>query len=344
MGAEAAAAPRKGWRRWIGGGVGIAVVVLTFVFVLPRIADYRAVWDVVQDLTWPQIAALVVATVLNLLTYAPPWQAALPGLGYRQGSVLTLASTASTYVAPGGAAVGMAASYAMLRGWGFRRPPIALAVTLTGIWNQFAMLGFPVVALALLTLAERAKRAAPDCRADRPRRVRGCGRGFAAGLAKAGWTLAVGNLTARLASFGLRLIRRKPVTWTGDVVRPVQEQRDPPASAALVRAHARHARRPADRLRSDARLAARHRCVRGRGQPDRGVRGLVDRSPARLAPGHPGRCRDRRGRTDHRARRLRRRPTPRWSPPCSSTACSRSSRPSCSDSSQGRPGVGTSRA
>ena len=86
------------------------MVVLTFVFVLPRIANYREVWDVVQDLTWPQIGALTLATLLNLATYAPPWQAALPGLSYRHGTVLTLASTASTYVAPGGAAVGMAAS------------------------------------------------------------------------------------------------------------------------------------------------------------------------------------------------------------------------------------------
>ena len=107
-------------RKALIGGVGIAVIIATFVFILPRIADYRSVWDVVQDLTWEQIGLLVLATLANLATYAPPWMAALPGLNYREGSVLTLASTASTYIAPGGAAVGMAASFAMLRGVGIR--------------------------------------------------------------------------------------------------------------------------------------------------------------------------------------------------------------------------------
>src|SRR5215472_13040418 len=139
-------------KRAVIGGVGIAVLVGTFVFILPRIADYRSVWEVVQDLTWEQIGVLVLTTIANLATYAPPWMAALPGLGYRQGTVLTLASTSSTYIAPGGAAVGVATSYAMLRAWGFSGRPVSIAVAVTGIWNQFAMLGFPIVALAVLTL------------------------------------------------------------------------------------------------------------------------------------------------------------------------------------------------
>src|ERR1700747_1377478 len=84
------------------GSVGIAVLVGTFVFILPRIADYRSVWDVVKDLTWEQIGVLVLATIANLATYAPPWMAALPGINYRNATVLTLASTSSTYIAPGG--------------------------------------------------------------------------------------------------------------------------------------------------------------------------------------------------------------------------------------------------
>jgi hypothetical protein len=40
----------------------------------------------------------------------------------------------------------------MLRSWGFRNKDVTLAVALTGTWNQFAMLGLPSVALALLTI------------------------------------------------------------------------------------------------------------------------------------------------------------------------------------------------
>ena len=106
----------------------------TFVFVLPKVADYRSVWAVVKELSWPQVVLLVGATALNLATYAPPWMAALPGLRFRQAFVVTQASTASTYVAPGGAAVGMALSFGMLRAWGFASTSVSLAVAVTGIW------------------------------------------------------------------------------------------------------------------------------------------------------------------------------------------------------------------
>ena len=67
------------------GGVGIAVIVATFVFVLPQIANYRSVWAVVKGLTWEQIGVLLITMLLNLATYAPPWMAALPGLSTCRG-------------------------------------------------------------------------------------------------------------------------------------------------------------------------------------------------------------------------------------------------------------------
>ena len=138
-------------RTILSGGAALVVVIGVFAFVLPRIADYRDVWDVVKTLSWQRILALAAAVVLNLATYAPPWMVALPGLRLRQAFVITQASTASTYVAPGGAAPGVAVSFAMLRGWHFDGGAVALAVTLVGVWNQLAILGFPIIALGLLT-------------------------------------------------------------------------------------------------------------------------------------------------------------------------------------------------
>ena len=114
---------RFSWRSLVGGGLGLVVVVATFVFVLPKVADYGDVWGVIKELTAAQIALLLGATLLNLATYAPPWQAALPGISFKHAFVLTQASTASTYVLPGGAAVGMGVSFGLLRGWGFAGKP-----------------------------------------------------------------------------------------------------------------------------------------------------------------------------------------------------------------------------
>jgi len=196
--------------------VGIAVVAAVFAFVLPRIADYGEVWGVVEGLSWKQIVALLLATLLNLATFAPPWMAALPQLGFRRAFVVTQASTASTYVAPGGAAVGVALSYAMLRGWGLPAHSVALAAALTGIWNQFALLGFPAVALALLTLQQEQNAALQSVAVVGLAVFVVAAAGFAAGLSTPQLARFVGNIAARLANRSLRILRHKPVDWSGE--------------------------------------------------------------------------------------------------------------------------------
>jgi putative heme transporter len=184
--------------------------------VLPRIANYGEVWSVVKQLSWLQIAALVAATLLNLVTFAPPWMVALPGLGFRAAFVLTQASTASTYIAPGGAAVGVGLAYVILRGWGFDGSSVGLAVALTGIWNQLALLGFPAVALALLTV-QREQNALLESVALIGLAV------FVVAIAAFTGVLGTpklahfaGKEVARLANSGLGIFRRGPVAWTAD--------------------------------------------------------------------------------------------------------------------------------
>ncbi|MGH3018976.1 MAG: lysylphosphatidylglycerol synthase transmembrane domain-containing protein [Gaiellaceae bacterium] len=203
-------------RHVLGVGVGVAVVVATFAFVLPRIADYRDVWGVVKTLSWRDIALLAGATILNLVTFAPPWMAALPGLRFRQAFVVTQASTASTYIAPGGVAVGMALSFAMLRAWGFGASPVSLAVAVTGVWNQLAMLAFPTVALGLLTLTGDSHGALDTIAYLGLAIFVLVVAAFAAGLSTPKLARWIGDLAARIASWGLRLIRRKPVHWDGE--------------------------------------------------------------------------------------------------------------------------------
>jgi uncharacterized membrane protein YbhN (UPF0104 family) len=141
------------WRnRWARRLVALAVVAVAFAVVLPRVADYGEVWGQLRQLGPGSLVALAVVTALNLATFAPPLMAALPGIGFRHAFVATQASTASTYVAPGGAAVGIAFMFLLLRRTGFRGQAVALAVALTGLWNQLVLLGFPALALGLLTL------------------------------------------------------------------------------------------------------------------------------------------------------------------------------------------------
>jgi uncharacterized membrane protein YbhN (UPF0104 family) len=143
---------RPAGRRILGTVVALVTVIAVFAVILPRIADYGDVWRVMSGLSTGWLAALAVATVINIATYAPPWMAALPGLGYGQAIVLTQTSTAFSIAVPGGDAVGLAASYAMLRSWRYRASAIAVAVVVTAAWNQIVNVTLPMVALVLLLL------------------------------------------------------------------------------------------------------------------------------------------------------------------------------------------------
>jgi len=212
---EAHGKRRHGRARIVGIVISVVVIAGVFVFVLPRIADYGEVWDVVQTLSWQWLAALVIATLLNLATYGPPLMAALPGLSYVRASRVTLASSALSSVAPGGAAVGMATSFAMLRAWGFSGRPVGLAVVVQSIWNQFVILGFPIIAVAGL--------AAEGGRNRTLELVAAIGLvvfvvavvGFALGLSSARLAKRVGDWAARLVSRVKHMLRKAPVKWNG---------------------------------------------------------------------------------------------------------------------------------
>lgn len=193
-----------------------AVVVAVFVFFLPRIADYRDVWAELRELGWEDWLLVAGATLLNVATFPPPWMAALPGLGYRQALMMTQASTALSIVAPAGAAVGMAASYSMLRSWSFAPGPVGLAVAVAGIWNQLSNLAFPLVALALLTAAgeeHAALRTAALAGVVVLAVVLGA---FALALSSAQRARRIGDLAARVAGRAKRLLGKGPVPWGGE--------------------------------------------------------------------------------------------------------------------------------
>jgi putative heme transporter len=207
---------RRSRKRYVLAAVGAIFVLATFAFFLPQIADYRDVWAVVKGLSWEWLAALTAATVLNLATFAPPWKAALPGLSFLSAFVLTQVSTALSLVVPGGAAVGIAGSFGILRRWGFRSRDIGRGVTLVSLWSQFANLSYPVVAVFLLAV-EGSSSAVLSTAAFVGAAVLGIAvAALGAVLASRGAASAIGELAAQLTDWGLRKFRRGPVAWGGE--------------------------------------------------------------------------------------------------------------------------------
>jgi uncharacterized protein (TIRG00374 family) len=195
--------------------LAVVFVVATFAFFLPKIADYGDVWDVIQGLSWKWLAALAAATTINVATFAPPWMVALPGLRFWPALMMTQASTALSIVFPGGVVVGTAGSYAMLRSWRFARRDIARALTLTSLWNQFANLTYPIVALFLLT-ASGGKSPVLATAAFIGVAVLGISvAAFALVLSSNRMAKDIGDVAARLANWARGKIRRGPVDWGG---------------------------------------------------------------------------------------------------------------------------------
>ncbi len=206
---------RQSPRRLLIAGLGAVFVLATFAYFLPQIADYRDVWGVLKSISWPWTVALAAVTVLNLVTFAPPWQVVLPGLPFRSALTLTQVSTALAMVVPGGAAIGIAGAYGILRRWGFRARDIGRAVTLVSLWNQFANLSYPIIAVVLLAAFG----------ADSPvLATAGFVGGVVLGVAAAGFAavlssdrtaLRIGDLTARTVDRVLARLGRQPVPWSG---------------------------------------------------------------------------------------------------------------------------------
>jgi uncharacterized protein (TIRG00374 family) len=216
--APARSRPRSRWRRPAEIGLGVALLAAIYAFVLPRIASYTAVWHVVQQLSWLYVGALLLATLLNLSTDPLPWTAAMPTLSARRAFVLTQASTAATYIAPAGDAVGIAVTFGILRGWGFTSDAVGLAVTLTGIWNVLVELGLPAVALGLLSLQAEHYPLLTTVALIGLAVFTVLVGVLALGFARPDLARRLGDGVARLANRLLHLVRRGPVSWSGESI------------------------------------------------------------------------------------------------------------------------------
>lgn len=137
---------------WVRGTLSLFVVVAIFGFFLPKVADYGAVWETVTAMTALEVLPLLAVAAWNIFSYWPMLTAVQPGLRLREAAVGNLASTAVANTVPGGGALGIGVTMTMQRSWGIAVSETALAMVVSGVWNNFVKLGLPLLALALLAL------------------------------------------------------------------------------------------------------------------------------------------------------------------------------------------------
>jgi putative heme transporter len=226
-GVAAPAAPAGGRRRLdprvrkvLQVVISLAIVVGIFWYVLGQFADISEVWDAMRTLTWREVLVLVVAATWNLATYWILTVIATPGLRYPQAVVLTETTTAVSNALPAGGALGVGLTYTMLSSWGFSKSRSTLSVVVTGIWNNFAKLGLPIVALAILAVQGQPGGGRMFAAAAGLAGLVGAVVVFALILSSEQYARRVGLFAERLATRLRRLVRRGPVQgWDHAVVR-----------------------------------------------------------------------------------------------------------------------------
>lgn len=201
-------------KRVLRAVVAIATVGAVFGFALPRFTSPGAVWHAVAHVGWRGGTLLAVAAIWNLVTYWFVWMAAMPGLGLRRAALVAHAPTAVANTVPGGSYVAVALTFSMLRSWGQGRSAATLAMIVTGVWNNFAKLALPIVALAALAV---------DGDVDASRVVAalagvgglvGAVGAFAFAMRTDAAATRVGRLAAAVATPVMRLLRRPaPRGW-----------------------------------------------------------------------------------------------------------------------------------
>jgi len=140
------------WKRLLKASVTIAVLVLVFGFVLPKLADYRTVLGLVGGITVTQWSLLAVFAGWFLVAYVFVFMATLPGLRFREGFVVQTTATAINNSLPAGGAIALPVTYSQFLSWGFTPEAVTAALLTAGVWDQLTRMALPVLAVGLVAL------------------------------------------------------------------------------------------------------------------------------------------------------------------------------------------------
>lgn len=130
--------------------VGLAVAAVIIIWGLPWIADttWAQIGRQLRRLTATDIAWLTGLTSVAVLFYTLVMTGSIRGLRTGQAVISNLVGTMISTTFPLGGAVGVGATYAMFRSWGFDRKDVSSALTVIGVWNILGRAALPAIAAA----------------------------------------------------------------------------------------------------------------------------------------------------------------------------------------------------
>ena len=201
--------PRRG-RKVLRTAVPAALVAAIFGFAVPHFGSYHSVWASMQAMTWPQALLVATAAAASMASYWFMICAVLPSIRLRQAAVASLGCNAVANTLPAGGALALGVSWAMLSSWGVSTADYVLYTLVSGIWNIFARLGLPVLALVVLVTVHRPSAGLIAAAAVGLALLATAAAGLGLLLRSEPFAVRAGHALQPMLAIGCRLMRRPP--------------------------------------------------------------------------------------------------------------------------------------
>jgi uncharacterized membrane protein YbhN (UPF0104 family) len=144
------------WKQAISILITVVVLVAVFGFVIPQVADYRAIVDTVTDISLGWWVVLIAFAAWFLIAYPIVLTTVLRSLRLSEAFVNHSTGTAITNSLPGGGALALGLNYAMYLSWGFAPESVTAGLLAAGVWDWYARIAIPVVTVAIIALTGEA--------------------------------------------------------------------------------------------------------------------------------------------------------------------------------------------
>lgn len=144
--------PAFTWKSAVQALVGIALAAGLIVFGLPWLAGttWSEIGHRIGDVGISSSLLFMGIMLLGLWVYTFTLNAVWPGLGHGRAAIVNVSGSAVANTMPGGGATALAASWLILRSWGFRKHAISTGLIVSGVWNFLARAALPLIGLLLV--------------------------------------------------------------------------------------------------------------------------------------------------------------------------------------------------
>jgi putative heme transporter len=205
-------APGRPWgrRRILLGALSVLIVAGVFGLALPRISSYGQEWHTVTAMTLLGTVLVISATAGSLAATWVMIRAFLPRLRLHQAAAVSLSSSAVANIVPAGGAVALGLSWRMMLSWGVRTPEFVQYTLVSGLWNVFARLSLPVIALFALAASGQSGGVPPAAAYAGVGALLVMAAGLRFLLRSTTCATLAGRVLQRMETLGCRIARRQP--------------------------------------------------------------------------------------------------------------------------------------